>query len=123
MWRITLAALLIGGCAIAASILRITENDGGKTFEMKVGDTFELSLKMASGTGYIWELSPVDTHLLQADERRTLADNPSMPGAPVRVIWPFKALAAGRTTLTALLVRPWMRDQPAEKFQATIVIR
>jgi len=123
MWRVALAIMLIGGCAATASALLLTEIDSGKTIEVGVGQTFELSLKMAGGTGYIWELGPVNARLLQVGEKRTNVENPTMPGAPVRVIWPIKALAAGRATVTAQLVRPWMRDQPAQKFEATIVIK
>ena len=122
MWRMALALIVVAGCAAVVAGLVITEDQTGQTFQLVVGQTGEISLKMSSGTGYTWELGPVDPALLRVGEKRIDVENPTMPGAPVRVIWPITALARGRATVEAQLVRPWMRDKPAAKFTATIVI-
>lgn len=106
--------LLLVGCAWAAVNVPLNESNDGQTIALQVGQTAQLTLQMSSGTGYTWELKTSDEKVIEIGERRTELENATMPGAPVRLIWPLKAAGAGQADLTAQLVRPWQRDKPAK---------
>ncbi|MHA1569859.1 MAG: protease inhibitor I42 family protein [Alphaproteobacteria bacterium] len=123
MKRYLIVLILVAAVALAADPVRITENDDCKTFELEVGQTAELFLTMSSGTGYTWELGEVDQTVIKVGEKRVELDNPTMPGAPVHLIWPLSALKKGEVTVEAQLVRPWMRDQPAKKASWRLLVK
>jgi len=116
-------ALSAGGLAAAAEPPALTEADNGKTVNLTVGQAAELTLTMAGGTGYIWQLAEVDKKVLEVGEKRTQVDNPMLMGGPVKLIWPLKAVGSGEVTLEAKLVRPWIPDQPAKKITIRLKVK
>ena len=113
---------LTAGCAFAAAPLIFNGDLDGRETKMTVGQTAELHLSQASGTGYVWELAAVDAKVLKVGEYRTELSHPTMPGAPITLIWPLEAVGKGKVVLKAELVRPWMRDKPAQKVAITVVV-
>lgn len=114
MRPVMLVLVLLAGCALAATPLLLTVDHNGKKVEMTVGQTAELSLEMAGGTGYTWVLNKIDEAVLKVGEKRVDVQSPGMPGGPVTMIWPLTAVGKGEIKLVAQLVRPWMPDKPAK---------
>ncbi|MEQ1558122.1 MAG: protease inhibitor I42 family protein [Methyloglobulus sp.] len=54
---------------LAGEVMKLTENDSGKTIELKVGDDLEVVLAGNPTTGYVWEVSSLDSTILKLIKR------------------------------------------------------
>ncbi|NLH47795.1 MAG: protease inhibitor I42 family protein [Myxococcales bacterium] len=96
------------------------ETNDGKTVSLQAGRSATLTLTMAAGTGYKWELAPVDAAVLAvAGPEIEPSKDPLLMGGPVKMRWTLTAKGAGEVELKARLIRSWQADQPAK----TVTIR
>ncbi|MBC2595288.1 protease inhibitor I42 family protein [Ruficoccus amylovorans] len=97
----------------------------GETFQMRVGDTFSVSLPSNPSTGYSWQLDdsykPVLTMPGGAQSQTFSAGTTAIVGAPGIATWTFKAAKAGETKLRLEYARAWEKDTPpTEVFEITV---
>jgi len=98
--------------------INVNESDNGDVLYLRKGQTLELSLNENSSTGYSWEYkSMLDTNVLK--ETGSWAEYPenSLPGAPGKRYWTYRALNAGNTTIDLWYIRAWLSEPvPAKTF-------
>ena len=130
--RILLFIAMVGmvvpttGCGNSKSAkINITKVDSGKTIEVKVGGEIVIELDGNPSTGYTWETKDLDASLLQqVGETAFKSSNPGLIGAGGTLTLAFKALKAGRTTLTLIYHRPWETNvAPQSTFMVTLAIK
>lgn len=123
---VLLAITLMAGCASAAKgdPIVLTGKDAGKSIEVKVGDTIQVSLEGNPTTGYNWVMAPQDPAVLeQQGEAEFKAVDESL-GASGLITETFKAMKKGQTTLRLEYKRPWEKDITPEKtFEVTVVVK
>jgi predicted secreted protein len=96
--------------------------------EARVGGTFDVVLRGIPTTGYVWHLATGhDATVVAATGQRTVeppATEPPMVGRPTTEVFAFRAVAAGRTTLTFRQYRPWEGEGAAiETRRVEVTIR
>jgi predicted secreted protein len=124
--RPALIALLVLAATLAAAPapLSLSETDDGKTINLKIGQDARLALTASAGTGYRWELDPVNAKVVKVGELQIEADlTPGLVGGPVKFTWPLTAVGAGSVTLLAKLVRPWMPQEPAKTMTIRVDVK
>jgi len=123
LWVGLLLVCLVG-CQSVGGQLKLTEEDSGKTIEVKAGDTFVVSLKGNITTGYDWSIANLDERFLQQQGEADYESDSDLIGAGGTATYTFKALSAGQTTLKLIYSRPFEPDNPPEKtFEINVVIK
>jgi inhibitor of cysteine peptidase len=102
----------------------ISEQDGGKTIQLKVGDTLAVALEGNITTGYNWVAAPQDPALLEQLGEAEVTPDSNLIGAPGKIVLQFKAIEKGETNLHLDYKRPWEQDAAPEKtFDVTVVVK
>ena len=118
--------LMLGGIfnTLLASVpMRLSESDSGKTVEMFVGDELEVVLPGKPTTGYVWEVSALDSTSLRQGKTDFIADTNAI-GAGGMEIFRFKAIAVGRSGVKLIFHRPFEQNVPPIKtFEVTVIIK
>jgi predicted secreted protein len=130
-----LLALLAACQPAPAQQLSLTEQDAGKTIEMKTGDTLVVALEGNLTTGYSWiptlpepalleqvgevEVTPASDHPSQNE----LGTQSTRLGAPGMIVLRFKAVAAGQTSLHLDYRRLWESNPPEKTFEVRVVVK
>lgn len=101
---------------------KLTESDAGKTIDVKVGETIELTLPENPTAGFRWHVGTIDrsTCAIVSDTFRPPAK--PAPGAGGVRIWQLKALRAGDCPVTLAYRRAWETGAPAQTFKSTLRI-
>ncbi len=119
-------ALMLGGIfnTLLASIpMRLSESDSGKIVEMFIGDELEVVLPGKPTTGYIWEVSLLDSTLLRQGNTDFFSDTNAI-GAGGMEIFRFKAIATGNVEVELIFHRPFEQNVPPnKKFKFTAIIK
>jgi inhibitor of cysteine peptidase len=114
---LVLATLLtLGACASAAPppLRTVTDIDADAgQVELAPGQDLEIALPLNAGTGYAWRLDHEALALLSGGSSFTT--DAKAPGAPVRMVYRYTAVARGRTDLAFTLKRPWEPDRPDDR--------
>jgi predicted secreted protein len=112
---------------VAAGVVRdLTASDNGSTIEVKVGDTFSVSLSGVPTAGYVWAPENLPTGLeVTAGLSGATSSNQNIPGFTGGNHWEvttFRAVAAGRYELQLAQRRPWepASEPAASTFKAVI---
>jgi|SRR6185295_1104922 len=101
----------------------MTETDDGKTVEVRVGDTLELTLHENATTGYRWTFEGLNTKMIAAQEME-YGGTPAAVGSGGAAKWSLKAIAAGTTKVRLKLWRHWEGDDSVQKrFEVTLIVR
>ena len=123
LW-VGLLLVCLAGCQSISGQLKLTEEDSGKTIEVKAGDIFIVSLKENITTGYGWSYANLDEQFLQQQGEAGYESDSDLIGAGGTATYTFKALRAGQTTLKLIYSRPFEPDNPPEKtFEISVVIK
>src|SRR5712664_986258 len=81
------------------AMLSLTENDEGRSVEVRAGDTVRISLPENATTGYRWAIDRIDEEVIEA-----VGSEPNYPGGAVgsggHVVFTFKAKKAGTGEVT-----------------------
>ena len=107
----------LGGSSSAQTSAACTvdlDNGQQAAVEVKRGETFSICLPLTAGTGYSWRIRPGrDAEAVPAKGEPAFETEAQRPGARGKVRFVLSAAAAGRFTLTFLLIPPGRRDEPA----------
>lgn len=121
--------LALGTCTLLAPIspatgpVMVTETDLGTTIEMKTGDELVVTLQGNPGTGYGWEVVPVDEAVLKQVGDWEFEPESDLVGAPGKMTLRFRAVESGQQALQLLYRRPWETDvPPLNTFEVTVVV-
>jgi inhibitor of cysteine peptidase len=117
--------LLLARCATpGAASVRLSEQDSGRTVELRVRDRLEIILEGNPTTGYQWEQVAGEAAILRPAGEPTFRPDSGALGAGGRVTLPFEAAGAGQTTLKLIYHRSFEPNAPPLKtFEANITVR
>lgn len=128
---VALVAVAAAGCGDSANAgngpLKLGEQDTGKSFTVKAGDTIEVVLPGNPTTGFGWTaaLTDEDAALLeQVGEPEYVADEvaENVVGSGGQFTLTFKAKADGEATLKLVYSRSWEDVEPEQTFEVQITI-
>lgn len=116
VWAVLLITFLLGsvGCTWASEVMKLTENDSGKTVELQVGDELEIALPANPTTGYVWEVSSVDSAVLKLDKSDFFAGD-KMIGSGGTTVMKLHAITSGSSSVKLIYHRPFERNKPPLK--------
>lgn len=104
--------------------ITISEQDAGKTIELKTGDTLIVSLEGNMTTGFSWIPAAQKPALLEQVGDVTVTPASDAVGAPGKIILTFKATEKGQATLHLDYKRSWEENVAPEKtFEVTVVVK
>ena len=99
--------------------LRITEADGGQTFEVPLDASFEIWLPSNPSTGFGWSTEPYDGLDVTAPEYRQEGTGVGAGGTERFVV---TARKRGRYFLVFEYLRPWEDVPPEQVFSVVIEV-
>jgi inhibitor of cysteine peptidase len=104
----------------------LTEQDAGRTIELRAGGVFQVALRGNPSTGFGWYADSLDTNILeQQGDWEFDPDNssPGVSGSGGTFSLDFKAVGSGMTSLQLVYRRPWEPDvPPIQTFEVTVVV-
>jgi len=103
---------------LAGESMKLSENDSGKTVEITVGDELDVTLQANPTTGYVWEVSSIDSSILQSNKADFVANDSAIGAGGLEII-KFHTLATGKSELKLIFHRPFEQDTPPLKTFAT----
>jgi predicted secreted protein len=118
-------ALLFGnaGNSLAGEPMKLHENDSGKIVEILVGDDLEVVLPGNPTTGYVWEVSSLDSTVLKLDKSDFVANDKAVGSGGMEII-KLHAIAEGTSVVRLIFHRPFERNVPPLKtFSVTVIIK
>jgi predicted secreted protein len=111
------------GNSMAGQIMKLSENDSGKSVEIHVGDELEVILPGNPTTGYVWEVSSLDSSILMLGKAEFIANNKSIGSGGMEII-KFHAIAAGTSSVSLIYHRSFeLNIPPLKTFEMTVIIK
>ncbi len=121
-----LGLMLLSGGAQAAeknATIDLDATNNATNVSVACGQELLVRLKENPSTGYTWNVLQQDSHLLELISKTFIPPEKSIPGAPGKALFVFKAINPGETKLELGYFRTWEGEQnAAEHFQVTISI-
>ena len=115
--------LVNAGNTLAGDAMKLSENDSGKTVEIRVGDELEVVLPRQPTTGYVWEVSSLDSDVLRLGKADFFADDNAIGSGGMEII-KFHAIAAGTGVVRLIYHRPFEPNMsPINSFKVTVIIK
>ena len=115
--------LVMTACSSSAKQVSADESSSGKQMDIAVGGTLTVTLDSNATTGYSWGLKEIgDTNVLQETDNKYVAPTSDLMGAGGKEVWNFKALKAGKTTISMEYSRPWS-GEVAKSFNLTVIVK
>jgi len=94
-----------------------------KSYEVKPGKRFKITLESNRSTGYQWRLArPVDQKVVKLVGSGYQSPQVKLPGAGGKEIWTFEAVGRGRTEIAMQYVRPWEKGEPPARTARFVVV-
>jgi predicted secreted protein len=124
-WRWSALCAALAACASSgkASPVVLTQADDQREVRVARGREIEVRLSSSPGTGFLWQVEPLDAARLESLGKETLPPAQARPGAESVTVFRFRALSAGSTALSFRLVRPWEHAAPpARRFEVRLVL-
>ena len=101
----------------------LRKQDNGKELKLKTGQSFQIQLEAAGGTGYWWYVQSPDARRLELLGEKTQTQAEGRIGGPVLGIWIFQAKNPGSTEIKMNYYRTWEGVEKAiEKFRVKITV-
>ena len=95
-------------------MLSFSENDDGRTAEVRVGETIEVTLPENASTGYLWTVDRLDAGVVR--QLSAESHNPAKAiGAPGAIVFSFEAIKAGTGEIALKYWRSWEGDASVAK--------
>lgn len=111
------------GNTLAGEPMKLNETDSGKTVEICVGDELEVVLPGNPTTGYVWELSSLNSTVLRVEKPDFVASDKAFGSGGMEII-KFHGIAGGIGLVRLIFHRPFERNMPPLKtFEVTVIIR
>ena len=134
---LVLSVLILGGCGPSKSqeaSVHVSCDDFmklqsiSKEIEVGVDSSFTVTLCSNPTTGFQWESARIgdQTVLEQVDHQFVSPEyeTPPPPGTPSKEVWTFKALKAGKSTISIEYSQPWEGGEKAAwEFVLTVVVK
>ena len=109
----------------SVQIIKLTENDTGKSLAIKKGQVFTLTLPDHVDGGYRFDTIRMHNHArlitLQKHSGSTPLPN-SAPGHPGTGTWKFMAIKKGTTNITVTATRPWKGGGTVKVFENKVMV-
>jgi predicted secreted protein len=99
-----------------------SEDDNGRTLELKVNDSFDLLLSESRMGGYRWNLVETGAPVLKAEEIGSHAADASAPGGGSSRSWCFTAQQPGSVQLRLQHLRSWQPNAPSRDFRLSVKV-
>ena len=126
-------ALVFSGCMTSAkrpttegdmAETVIVQDDQGKTFEVRQGNTISIRLAENPTTGYEWELGAINEQIIELqDSDFSTPPETGIGGGGTRTLT-FKAQSPGTVKIQLKLRREWEPEDAAiDRFEVTIRVR
>jgi inhibitor of cysteine peptidase len=104
--------------------LVLDQANSGGTFELRPGETVDISLGANLTTGYNWQVVPFQATVLAQTGEPVVEENEGLLGAPTTVTFRFTAVAPGEQVVQLNYVRPWEESAvPEDIFMVTIIVK
>jgi predicted secreted protein len=101
----------------------LRKQDNGKEVKLKAGQSFQIQLEAAGGTGYWWHVQTPDARHVELLGEKNRDQSEGRLGGPVLGIWTFQAKEAGTTEIKMACYRTWEGLEKAiEKFRVKITV-
>ncbi len=116
------AIVLLAACS---AVHDVSETNTASATPVKVGDEVQITLDANPTTGYVWELTELDTTRLQQlgmFDYQSDTEQQGLYGAPVKMTARFKAIAPGTATVVLVYRRPFETNTPAQVVRRMIAI-
>ena len=109
---------------ITSGKLAVTDFDSGKIFRVTENTVVSVSLRCNPSTGYSWSDPKIEGPALEeVPDIEYVSDEPPMPGSVSTMVVKFRAVKAGRSTISLFYARPWENSKPPEQtYSVTIVV-
>jgi predicted secreted protein len=115
--------LSTAGCTLASETMKLKESDSGKTVEIEVGDDLEVVLPANPTTGYVWEVSSLDSTVVSLINSEFVANDNAIGSGGVDLI-KFHAVGKGTSAVRMIFHRPFEVNKPPIKtFLMTVIIK
>jgi len=127
--------LLLAACAAPRNeensaapqdVVRVAQENSGKTVTLRTGGRMEVSLESNRTTGYSWQREGGDTAVLASDSSRYQPSNtqPGVAGAGGTEILAFRGAQPGRTRLVLVYRQPWSGGASSgRRWEADVVVQ
>ena len=99
-----------------------SDADNGRTIDLKVNDSFDLTLSESRMGGYRWKLVDNGVPVLKAEETGAQAADASVPGGRGSRSWRFTAQQPGSAQLRLQHLRSWQPDAPGQDFSLSVKV-
>ena len=101
----------------------LTQEDNGKTIEIKTGDSLVVNLDENPTTGYRWAVERGSEDLLNPSGSEFIQNPDAKTGAGGTRVFTFQALKPGKTSLNIKHWRAWQGDSSVtHRFGVEILI-
>jgi inhibitor of cysteine peptidase len=111
------------GAGKAAAMLSFSETDDGRTAEIRVGETVQVTLPENASTGYRWTVDRLDADIV----RQLSAESHNAAkaiGAPGTIVFTFEAVKAGTGEIALKYWRSWEGDASiAKRFRIRLSVQ
>ena len=99
--------------------MQFTDGDDGQEIEVRVGETFEVSLTETRTAGFSWSIKSAGEPVcsLVAD---SMANPAATPGKSGTHQWQFKVDSPGNATIELHYGRQWQKGAPARTYTLRI---
>lgn len=116
--------LLLFGLAGCEKKVTVSSAMNGGSVELEKGQVLVLKLASNPTTGYDWEISGLDTAILQQAGEVKYKTDSMLIGSGGTDTWTFTAISSGQTHLSLIYRRSWEKDiPPLETFELDIVVK
>ena len=131
MLRLILIAItsLLYACAAetsqeqSKSTIQLTEADAGSLLELRVGDILEVTLPGNPTTGFQWEVSEINSAILEPIGEPKFEPSSNAVGSGGNVTLRFEAVGMGQAELKLIHHRPFEENvPPMQTFDVTITV-
>ena len=103
--------------------LELRETDSGKSIEVILGTTIVLHLTSQRSTGYTWAVEKIDNAILVPDGEPQYTATSNLKGAEESMVWKFKSVSTGATTLKLIYARAFEKSQsPLKTFELAVKV-
>ena len=117
-------ALVVGNPAgRQLKTLTLGEPQAGSQAVLQAGDMLQVNLEGNPSTGYMWSVESLDAAVLKVVGEPEFHPASSALGASGTVMYRFKAVGTGQTTLKLIYSRPFEKGVPPLKtFAASVLV-
>ena len=104
-------------------MLSFSETDDGRTAEVRVGETVQVTLPENASTGYRWTVDRLDADIVRQLSAEFYNAAKAI-GAPGTIVFAFEAVKAGTGEIALKYSRPWEGDASiAKRFRVRLSVQ